>query len=147
MRNAFRISAAVIGIAFSTTALAKGPSPEFLRSLDFGEAPRDPLESAKPLFDNELKDPSSAQYRLLNTFTGYCKQGWARGNGLDWVGYAANIAVNAKNSYGGYTGYQVYTVLFVNGRAVRLIEGENFGGYGPSRGLLGGGAGVCQPVG
>ena len=95
--------------------------------------------------ESQLKDPYSAQYILDRVYRGYCKKGWLKGKGLDWIGWAANIRINAKNSYGAYGGYEPYTVFFSGDSAVKAVEGANFGAYGPSKGVLGldGGAGVC----
>ena len=47
---------------------------------------------------------------------------------------------------GGYSGYRPYTILFTNGKAWKVLEGADFGAYGPPKGLFGiaGGAGVCR---
>ena len=128
-------------------ASAKEPD---ISNLDFGVSPQDPLEIAKVLMASELKDPDSAQYRWKDTYMGYCKAGWIKGGGdkLDWYGWASTIEVNAKNSFGGYTGFQPYTILYRDQSAVKVIQGAMFGAYGPAKGFLGvgGGAGVCQKV-
>ena len=113
---------------------------------DFGPPPADPIEAAKLLMPEVLKDPASATYQFSNTFKGRCKRG--RLGGAQWIGWAANVSINAKNSFGGYTGYQPYTILFSGGIAVRAIEGANFGAYGPAKGMFGlsGRAGVCQII-
>jgi hypothetical protein len=40
------------------------------------------------------------------------------------VGYLVNVEVNAKNSFGGYTGSKPYMVLFSGDRIVRVYEGR-----------------------
>lgn len=137
--------AAVAAVLLAGTAAAKEPD---VSNLDFGTSPQEPIAIAKQLMAYQLKDPESAQYRWVATYLGYCKQGWAKGKGLDWYGWAATIEVNAKNSYGGYTGFEPYTILYKDQQAVRAIKGANFGPYGPSTGPLGlgGGAGLCRRV-
>ena len=132
-------------LALSASATAKEPD---ISKLNFGVSPQDPVTIAKALMARELRDPDSAQYRWVDTYMGYCKEGWAKGNGLGWYGWAATIEINAKNAYGGYTGFRPYTILYQDQTAVRSIEGPTFGAYGPSKGPLGlgGGAGVCRSV-
>jgi hypothetical protein len=110
---------------------------------DLGPDPSDPIAETKTLMTELLRDPDSAHYRFLGIHQAHCKGGLA---GREWYGYAASIDINAKNAMGGYTGYQPYTVLFVNGKAWKAVEGADFGPYGPAKGMLGlgGGAGVCR---
>jgi hypothetical protein len=112
---------------------------------DLGLEPQDPVGATKRLMLDTLRDPESAQYRFLGIHPAHCKAGWAK-RGNEWYGYAATIDINAKNAFGGYTGFASYTILFRDGMAWNAIEGSNFGAYGPSKGLLGlgGGAGVCR---
>lgn len=111
----------------------------------FGSEPEDPIGATKRLMLDELRDPDSAQYRFLGIHPAHCRGGLANG-GKDWIGYAASIDINAKNTMGGYVGFTSHTILFDGGRAFKSIEGDNFGAYGPAKGLLGlgGGAGVCR---
>ena len=107
-----------------SNAKARNNNPD----IDYGSPPNDPLQAAKEYLSNILKDPDSAQYKILTfAHAAHCKGGWAKGGGNSWVGYAANVAVNSKNSFGGYTGYMTYTVLYTNGIAVHVIEGGDFG--------------------
>jgi hypothetical protein len=110
---------------------------------DLGPDPADPIAETKLIMADILRDPDSARYRFGGIHQAHCKGGLA---GKEWYGYAASIDVNATNAMGGYSGYQPYTILFVNGKAWRAIEGADFGAYGPAKGLLGlgGGAGVCR---
>jgi len=67
-----------------------------------------------------LKDPYSAHY----TFVPLGKTWWRVGllfGGKKYVGYGVNIFVNAKNSYGGYTGDEEYGFVIRNGVIIRYI--------------------------
>jgi len=134
---------AVMLAVSSVSASAKKIDPA---SLSYGYPPDHPDEAIRSYFETILKDPESAHYTIAAPYRGYCKQGWARGRGLDWIGWAMNVTVNARNSFGGYTGAQPYTVMFNGGMVVKHTEGHNFGAFGPSKGPLGldGGAGVCS---
>lgn len=113
--------------------------------VNLGPEPEDPLDATKRLMLDTLRDPDSAQYRFIGLHPARCKNGWLSGKG-GWEGYAATIEINAANALGGKTGFHTFTILFANGSAIRAIDGENFGAYGPSKGVLGigGGAGVCR---
>lgn len=63
-----------------------------------------------------LKDPESARYTFQPTFKGYSQDGsLATNGGRVLYGYVAPVLVNAKNSYGGYTGNHQYVFMFSNG--------------------------------
>ncbi|WP_156356092.1 hypothetical protein [Sphingomonas sp. Leaf22] len=131
----------------ATAALAGAASLSLIQMgfVDVGEKPTDSLAATKQLMAGRLRDPQSAQYQVGELKPARCKGGLLSGN-VAWEGWAANVAINGKNAYGAYTGYQPYTVLFSGDRAVNVVEGLDFGVYGPAKGLLGlgGGAGVCK---
>lgn len=112
---------------------------------DLGPEPEDPIGATKRLMLDTLRDPDSAQYRFIGLHPASCKNGWLTGKG-SWSGYAATVEINGKNATGGYSGFKPFTILFMGPNAWRAIDGENFGAYGPSKGMLGlgGGAGVCR---
>ena len=84
---------------------------------DLGPDPADPIAETKLIMADILRDPDSARYRFGGIHQAHCKGGLA---GKEWYGYAASIDVNATNAMGGYSGYQPYTILFVNGKAWRV---------------------------
>lgn len=141
MRALFLIIGAS-SFAVACPSLAKEKQTE---TLDVGSPPLRPIAAAKAYFAGVLKDPYSAEYRQLSEpYAGRCRGGLA---GKGWRGYAVHVGINARNSYGGYTGETIYTVLYVNGTAVNAVEGANFGAYAPAKGFLGlEGAGVCRKV-
>lgn len=63
-------------------------------------------------FDNVLKDGESARFQISTPYKAYANGGLAYGGGVTWTGYAVKVQVNAKNSYGAYTGFKPYQVLF-----------------------------------
>ncbi len=58
-----------------------------------------------------LKDPESARYRFGEPQRAYVNNGLLRGGNVVWQGYVIYFFVNAKNSYGGYTGEQPWFAL------------------------------------
>ncbi|WP_018435323.1 hypothetical protein [Paraburkholderia atlantica] len=66
----------------------------------------------KSHFQPLLKDPESARYDFGAPARAYANNGSLRGGDVAWRGYAVPVRVNAKNSYGGYTGGKDYIILF-----------------------------------
>ncbi len=81
----------------------------------------------KEYFATILKDPESARYRFGTPRKAYVNNGLIHGGNLGWVGYAMMVGINAKNSYGGYTGEQPYLVLLQpSGRVLRHFQGDSY---------------------
>ena len=96
----------------------KSASPETVAKLDFGSKPKK-VKVAKigGAFENELKDPYSAKIKLVNMplIKGYM----TNYNGkIYWKGWVTTVEVNAKNSYGGYTGNKFYYVPLSYGEGI-----------------------------
>lgn len=85
---------------------ASKPTMEELSKADYGKFVDSPkcLEIAKTFISIKMKDPSSVQYNNV-----YCTQGWQGKVPILGVpntyGYRFTGNINAKNSYGGYTGF------------------------------------------
>lgn len=81
-------------------ATAPPPTALELSSADYGESPTDYQSSIKGYMASTLKDPESARYE----FGSQPVKAWHGRGGVRYYGYAVCASVNAKNSYGGYTG-------------------------------------------
>lgn len=94
----------------------KPPSQTQISSANYGSLPSDYQEKIKNHMNSILKDPDSAKYTFQQTFKGYSQDGSMSdsGGGVKY-GYVAPVLVNAKNSYGGYTGNQQYVFMFSGG--------------------------------
>jgi hypothetical protein len=69
-----------------------------------------------------LKDPSSARVEGTSTAQiGTCKNIF----GPSWHGWYVALGINAKNSFGGYSGAETYYVWFEHGKPVKLTSPEN----------------------
>ncbi len=90
------------------------PTPEELyscRSKIGDYVGHDEAESiVKDWFRYRLKDPYSADYNIGQPQEGYMKDAIIFGGRLH-CGYVVDVSVNAKNSYGGYTGFQNYKFI------------------------------------
>lgn len=81
----------------------------------YGGFPDNYQELIKAYMAETLKDPESARY---SEFSAPRKE-HAIASRRAIYGYSSCVLVNAKNSYGGYTGSQQYWFFFQNGKIVR----------------------------
>ncbi len=121
-----------IPLAFLTgCAINSEPSwPNDTRPIvrDFGCLPNDSIDEKIKMETNaRLKDPYSAKYMFthayIKTYTDSKRRGLS-----NWSGYSAVYYVNAKNSYGGYTGDSMWTALVKDGVVCQVLsQAELFG--------------------
>ncbi len=113
----------LVALAFVLAGCASGPTPQDIAAADYGSVPDQSEAEAtvKEFFDRYLKDPASAQYRFGKTEKGYMISDSFDGSQL-YAGYLVRVEVNAKNSYGGYTGWSRYQFIFNNGQMLRGQE-------------------------
>jgi hypothetical protein len=107
-------SAAVIG------GCASAPTQQQQQSADYGRpmTPSECLGIAQTAIADQLKDPSSAQFRSeAPCHKGYSNNVPLLGKSAQF-GYIQNGEVNGKNSFGGYVGFRPYHVLMRNGAVV-----------------------------
>lgn len=105
-------------------------------TADYGMPPPADVwhRNVKAWFDNTLKDPESAQYKMGCPVKGYMQRAVFDGPGMEFVGYMALVEVNAKNSYGGYTGYESYfAFLQQDGRIFSIQRTLSGGGWNHPR--------------
>jgi hypothetical protein len=106
------------------------PTPREIAAADYGSPPTDHKSQIKNYFSKVLKDPESARYgEFTEPRKGYARvEGRAliSPDGGAWLptnvfGYEVSVQVNAKNSYGAYTGFERYLFLFRNGKIVHVM--------------------------
>ena len=85
-------------------------SQQEIAGADYGQYPADYEQTIKNAMSGLLKDPYSAVYRFGMPMKGYARDGIIAG-GKSHFGYIIPVGVNAKNSYGGYTGEKMYYFL------------------------------------
>ena len=106
----------VAACAALITGCTTPPSAAELASLDYGSAPTDYKKSIERYLDSTLKDPDSKKVEYISTpVTQWYKANPMYGGNL-MAGYAVCAYVNAKNSYGGYTGGKLSWFLIKNDR-------------------------------
>ncbi len=120
----FRVIIVTIFALLFLNACASEPKPEELAAADYGTYPDNYVQIVKDYLGRALKDPSSAQYGDFTTPRKY----WM-GGGLTprQFGYMTCATYNAKNSFGGYVGYETDLFLIKNGMVIQFIEkADNF---------------------
>lgn len=103
------------------------PTKEQLAAADYGAFPRNYKPKIEAFMSGILKDPESAKYRYSMPCQGY----WSNPAIGRWCeihyGWIVDCEVNAKNSFGGYTGFKPYRFL---------LRGESIDGEAFSAGYL-----------
>lgn len=116
---------AKIGVVLATCLLLSGCFAKPDPGANYGELPADYQQQAQTYFADVLKDPDSARYKFGTPRRAYGNNGLVYGGKIAFVGWAVPVYINAKNSFGGYTGYEPYLVIFVDGHVFTHVEGEN----------------------
>ena len=98
------IIGAGLGISGCVTA-------EQLAAADYGQPPTNPRGRIIKYFKETLKDPESARIEWGDLRRGYVVNGLVTGRGTEY-GHIQIVRVNAKNSFGAYTGWQTYYIMF-----------------------------------
>ncbi|WP_137165392.1 hypothetical protein [Salinimonas lutimaris] len=101
------------------------PTQQEVANADYGVYPSSHESVVKNYYMMTLKDPASAQYQRVSN----PQKTWL-GNRIDGVtyGYLVCVTLNAKNSFGAYTGYQTDGLLIRNGKVAKYIEDGNWWG-------------------
>lgn len=110
----------ILIMLFFLVGCVTAPTSEQLRNADYGTYPFNHEETIKNYMALRLKDPTSAIY----TFGRQPRSMWAGGglSGPIQYGYGACAHINAKNSFGGYTGAKEYFFLIKNDQIIKEQE-------------------------
>lgn len=95
-----------------------------LETADVGTQPNNYQALVESAVREKLKDPDSAKF---SNFTNPRKEVMVENHNFIY-GYSTCVLVNAKNSYGGYTGNQLYWVFIRNDKVLRIQNTS--GAYG-----------------
>ncbi len=128
--NAFGVRFAVIGfLALTAFASCTVITPHERANAPIDPLPKDYQAQIKNFEVGRLKDPYSAVYRFGTPQRGYWQDGLVHGGGKHF-GYIVPVGINAKNSYGGYTGEEIQYIAFERGRVagdVTILWGQMAG--------------------
>lgn len=83
------------------------------QNIDVGPLPDNYQELIKQYYTGRLMDPFSAVFSFEKPYSGKAWLGLA--NGGEQSGWIIITWINAKNSYGAYTGFYEHTVVIKNG--------------------------------
>lgn len=99
----------------------------FAEEIDYG-TPTDSksIEMIKTVFEGILKDPESARFTYLEPKKCWIEKKSLFGSKREFSGYIIEVWVNCKNSFGGYTGKELYQFLFKNGK-IHVIYADDVG--------------------
>lgn len=95
------------------------PSQKELETADYGSYPSNYKTIISDYMYGILKDPSSAEYKYLNS----PQTGWNSWGGTKF-GYIVCAYINAKNSFGGYNGARLYYFLIKNNKVILQHGGD-----------------------
>ena len=124
-------AAVLVLTAACLTACASAPTPQQQLAADYGEPIEQPEAErlAKAYLSQRLKDPQSAIFECGTADKGYIEAAPLVGQKMQF-GYLISCTVNAKNSFGGYTGAKPYQFLIRNGQIVGALGQECLSGGG-----------------
>ena len=112
---------AIAGGALALSACAAmSPPPEPIpvvdtQHADFGPYPKDPDALIKAWATAHLKDPESAHFASVSK----PRKEYMIADSKPFFGFSVCVGINAKNSYGGYTGSQLYWFLIRDDKIAR----------------------------
>ena len=127
MQKSVLLLTLVMVLAMFAAGCAKAPTPDELAKANYGSYPGDYQEVVKRYMNAILKDPSSARYDFYKGPS----RAWHRpslligGDGSTKFGYAVCVGVNAKNSFGGYTGMKPHYLMVRNGSVIAHVSGDS----------------------
>lgn len=92
-----------------------------LNNAKYGSKPVNILPSVKTYFREVLKDPDSAKYSDISK----PKKDFVFEYQKPITGYSICLYVNAKNSFGGYTGKKLYWAFFKDNKLLRIKNADD----------------------
>lgn len=120
---------AMAAAAFLAACQTGQPSPAAVAKVDPGPRPAQYREVVQRWLDGRLKDPHSVQdLRIGEPTQGvFFKNLWEGNVGI----WRVCFGLNAKNGFGGYTGFRTYSATFRDGRVLTNTLGVELIGPAP----------------
>jgi hypothetical protein len=114
-------------LLFSLILLAgcAAPSNQEMARVDYGPAPLDHQSTIQGWMNRTLKDPYTAHVEFHEPGKFWYREGIARGGKLHY-GWMVKADINSKNSFGGYTGSQLFGFFFERGTLTRVFNPEDW---------------------
>lgn len=114
----------VLSLSACQTVPLQRPASDF----DFGEPPNYSETELKNFVGVGLKDEESARFRFREPQKAYCNTGALSGGKLVWTGWVIPFELNARNSYGAYTGY---TLQYARYEGIKILDVSDKDTIGP----------------
>ncbi|GAB7562619.1 hypothetical protein LG202_06580 [Methylobacillus methanolivorans] len=110
------LPAIFLSIVLFTGCSSTPPTLTEISNADYGTYPENYEDIVKNTLTYSLKDPDSAKINFQNS----PKKFWIGSKSSRKFGYGVCALVNAKNSYGGYTGSEAWAFIIRNGVVVDM---------------------------
>jgi hypothetical protein len=110
-------------VAISGCAVAPPTEVDFNRS---GTKPTDVEKVSVGYFEPRLKDPFSAQYKVGEPTQCYMRSAPVTGGKITQYGWCWVVSIDAKNSFGGYVGYENHRLFYGNGLVTEYFPNPFF---------------------
>ena len=104
----------VLIFALALAGCVSAPTQQEMSAADYGPVPTNYESTIKDYLSQTLKDPYSADIKYLFE----PRKDWSGLGGNKQFGYAVCAQVNAKNSFGAYTGFKLAYFLIRNDQVV-----------------------------
>lgn len=111
--------AILVMVALIAVSCARRPTEEQIRTANYGPYPSDYESIVYGFMERILKDPDSARYKFRTPVI----RGYA--GSPSRFGYVVCVEINAKNSFGAYTGYRLQLILINSGQVIYHAEANN----------------------
>ncbi|MDX7993257.1 hypothetical protein [Xenorhabdus littoralis] len=111
--------ALIIGCVFIVSGCVAPMTKQEIASAKYDELPANYQEKLKSIIAGTLKDPDSAKYIFHNTRLAYTPS-------TKNVAYVVPVDINAKNSYGAYTGYKTRYFVYMDGKYKDVTTGVQY---------------------
>jgi len=111
----------ILFVVISLIGCAMPPTASELANADYGPYPNDYEQIIRAQLNMTLKDPESARINFLRQ----PQSGWNGIGGTIKYGWFVCADINAKNSFGGYTGSKLTYFLIKNNAVVQTLVADN----------------------
>ncbi|WP_017375460.1 hypothetical protein [Enterobacter oligotrophicus] len=111
---------AVILLSFFLIGCVQPMTRAEVEAATYEPLPQNYKDEIKQIMTYRLKDAESAKYNFFEPRKGYTAS-------TRHFGYVVPVGINAKNSYGGYTGFQVYYFVYYQNMFKDVTDGVQLG--------------------
>lgn len=110
---------AVILLGISLSGCVQPMTKSEVSAAVYEPLPGNYKEQIQTMMEARLKDPDSAKYKFFDPRKSFTES-------TRHFAYVVPVGINAKNSYGGYTGYEMYYFAYYNSIFKDVTNGVKF---------------------